>query len=523
MPTDRFADAPLRASTAAWLNVTVGIGHFLVLFNTGAYLPMIPRVGGSLGVDPAFIDWTQANFFLAMALAFATASLWTNSLGARRVILGAFVVFAAASAVCGTTGNYRVFLLARMVQGYAGGITIPVSLVILLRHYTPAKRHIGLTLWGVAAITPFTLGPAVGGWITDALGWRWLFHANIIASLLTVLLLATFLPPDTEAPTPTRTDWPGLLALTAGLIALQSACNLGEVRDWLRAPAIVELLIGGGIALAYFAVWSWSAPNAILDLRLLARRNFLIGGLGLLLTAIWFQGLLALYVVQFQISLGYSAWRVGLLLLPMAVFSKITSVATHRTIQRADPRLIGAVALAGLALGSFWIASYDRNASFDALLWPQVLAGIFLGALFPPFAAIALSGLRGAPELRGAAFLNTLRACGQALGIPLITVLWERRRILHRHFLDAGDAFTNTMLHRAARALGHYHMTRIAARAHLVQAIAHHGALLAFNEAFSVGGYAFSALAVFLLLARRPVFAEPDTRVQKAIEELVEP
>ena len=145
------------------LNLVIGLGHLLVLFNTGAYLPMIPRVAGSLGVNPAYADWTQANFFLAMALAFPTATWFLNRWGEMRSLFGAFLAFALASAVCAQTSNYHWFLAARIVQGYAGGLTIPISLGVILRHYTPQRRNIGLTLWGVAAITPFTLGPTIGG------------------------------------------------------------------------------------------------------------------------------------------------------------------------------------------------------------------------------------------------------------------------------------------------------------------------------------------------------------------------
>ncbi len=519
-PTD---DPPLSAAGVLWLNIAIGLGHFLVLFNTGAYLPMIPRVGGSLGVDPAFIDWTQSNFFLAMALAFPTAPLWVTRLGETRSLLRAFGLFALAAFVCAETRNYDLFLGARMLQGYAGGLTIPLSLTLILRHYVPHKRHIGLTLWGVAAITPFTLGPALGGWITDSLGWRALFWLDIPVAVLVALLL-TALRLSARAQGPEHpVDWAGLAALVLALLSVQSAWNLSEVTDWLRTPRVVYLFVMGGIAAAVFVLRSRRVAHPLLDLHLLARRNFLVAAIALFLAAFWFQGLLALYVVQFQLLLGYSAWRAGLLLLPMALFSKITSVVTHRLLHNTDPRLLATVALAGFAGASLWVASYDRTASFTSLLWPPVLAGVFLGLLFPPFATIGLSGLQGPRELRGAAFLNLFRISGQAFGIPAITVLWLRRRALHLHFLGEGDVFTALARHRMTRILVAHGLSRARARAEMTASIAHHAGMLAFNEVFYMGAFAFALLAMLPLFAWRSVSAEPDARVDLAIAELVDP
>ncbi|MDA8390505.1 MAG: DHA2 family efflux MFS transporter permease subunit [Gammaproteobacteria bacterium] len=523
MPHPSADDRPLSAAGVLWLNAAIGIGHFLVLFNTGAYLPMIPRVAGSLGVDPAFIDWTQSNFFLAMALAFVTASLWAARLGETQSLLCAFALFALAALICTATHDYDVFLAARMLQGYAGGLTIPLSLTLILRHYTPNRRHIGLTLWGVAAITPFTLGPALGGWITDNLGWRALFWLDIPVALLVTLWLYALAPPARTQRPQDPVDWLGLAALVTALLSLQSALNVSEVTDWLRTPRVVHLLALAAVAAILFSVRSQQVRHPVVDVDLLKRRNFAVGGAVLFLTAFWFQGLLALYVVQFQLLFGYSAWRAGLLLLPMAFFSKITSVLTHRILHRADPRFLATTALLGFAATSLWVSSYDRTASFTALLWPQAVTGVFLGLLFPPFAAIALSGLQGTRELRGAAFLNLLRAGGQALGIPAITVLWLRRRALHLHFLGEGDVFTAIARHRAARTLAAHGLTPARARAELAASVAHHAGMLAFNEVFYIGGLAFALLAFLPIFACHTVFAEPDLRVDLAIVELVEP
>lgn len=232
---------------------------------------------------------------------------------------------------------------------------------------------------------------------------------------------------------------------------------------------------------------------------------------------------MALYIVQFQLMLGYSAWLVGLLLLPLAIFSKLTSMLTHRYIHRLDARFVGFIALVGFSIGSFWVSSYNRPASMDELLWPQAMVSLFLGALFPPFAAIALSGLRGTAEMRGGAFLNLLRVSGQAMGIPIVGALWDRRRILHRHFLGEGNAMTREQLGSAQHILQLQGILPRAAHQLISNSIDHQAALLAFNEIFHFAGWAFLLLGVVLLLAKHVTFAEPDARTRLAMEEMVEP
>ena len=306
-------------------------------------------------------------------------------------------------------------------------------------------------------------------------------------------------------------DWPGLIFLLIALAALESALNSGEIISWWRSNTIILLTIIGAAALVFFALWEWHSLHPLLELRFLRRRNFLIGAIGLFLTALFFQGTMALYIVGFQLTMGYSAWMVGLLLLPMAIFSKLSATLTQRFLNHIDARILGMISLLGFSAGSFWVSSYNRTASFDELLWPQILVGMFLGGLFPALIAIALSGLRGAAEMRGTAFLNLLRVSGQAMGIPIIATLFDRRMILHAHFLAENGGTITSMLNTSVK------------NARTSDYITHHAAMLAFNEIFYIAAWGFLIVAGLLLLAKRVVFAEPDVRVRQALEELVEP
>lgn len=517
------ARAPLDPFRFMVLNLTLGVGHFLVLFNTGAYLPMIPYAAGALGRAISYGDWTQANFFIAMAAGFPIAPRFAGRFGEVHTLVGAFVVFALASAVCASTHGFWVFLLARGAQGFAGGVTVPVSLRGLLRHYRPDRRNLGLVLWGVAALMPFTLGPTLGGILIEELGFRALFILNVPIALAVAALSTVVLFHRESGLQSQPMDWRGLILLLGTLACGLWAVDLAEVRDFWRSPIVETLGLASLVALGLLVAWERGRKEPLVDVRLFARWNFTVGALGLFLTGLLFQGLMAIFVIQYEVAMGYGPLWVGLLILPMAIFSKLASILTHRWMTRIDPRLIGMFALVGMGASCAFAASYDRNASFDALLWPQVVAGIFVGGLFPPFAAIGLSGLAGSAELKASGVLNLLRVSGQAFGIPVFATLWEVRDIVHRHFVVEADAAARAHISQLQAALAAHGLRPSVAHAILARSLGRAAGELAMGEVFYIAMWGFFALAGLCLLARPVIFAESDKSVRLAAQELVEP
>jgi DHA2 family multidrug resistance protein len=232
------------------VNLAIGLEHFLVLFNGGAYLPMIPRIIGALGRNALYGSWTQDLYFLALGLGLPLGRWASQRFGNRNSLLFCLAAIFFASLVNATTREYVPFLTARIVAGLAGGLSIPLSLNLLLRHYHSDRRDHGLFLWGIAAITPFAIGPFIGGWIDDAWGWRWLFLLNLPILLMSFLGIWLWEPPERQEERPSM-DWLGYALLVASLVTLQMLCNLGSKDDWWRSPeirllAVLTLVLGGG-------------------------------------------------------------------------------------------------------------------------------------------------------------------------------------------------------------------------------------------------------------------------------------
>lgn len=517
------ASRDMPAGQFVLFNVVVVAGHVLILFNTGAYLPMIPEVAGALGVNPVYADWPQTDFFVGMALS-GPLSIWLVShRGEARVFLEVFAAFALASAVCAWTDNFLVFLTGRFFMGFFGGLSIPLSLDVMLRHYRSRRRATGVTLWGLAAITPFTLGPLFGGWITDTAGWRYLFYLDVPLALGVAVYGYLLLSNRDRRPVVNPLDYVGLLLLAGALGLAQITLDTGEKYYWLSSRPVVVLGCAAIALFACFVTWERGAKHPLVDLRILRRRNFAIGALGIFGGMLFFQGLIALYIVEAQVVFGYTAFLSGVLMLPIALFSKPVSIVMHGAVRRADPRLLAFFNFLGFALFCLFVASYNREASFSALLWPQIALGVFLGGFFPSLTVIALSGLAGAAELRGVGLFNMIRVAAQGLGIPVIATLWIRRDYLHKHFLAQADPLQAQALEHAIGVFARHDIAHSAGHDLVVTRIAKHAAMLAFNEVFFVGACVFSILAFIMLLARPVVFAEPDRLREQAMEELAEP
>ncbi|MGE4530668.1 MAG: DHA2 family efflux MFS transporter permease subunit [Acidithiobacillus sp.] len=505
------------------LNAVMGFAHIFVLINMGAYLAMLPEVGSALGVNPEFAAWPLTQFFVGLALAAPISAWLTAKQGAARVFFLEMIGFALTAVICGFTHNFIVFLVSRFFMGVFSGLIIPLSLQVLLRYYRPNYHKKALGLWGAAALTPFTIAPLLGGWMTDAWGWRSLFWIDAVLALLLGTLGALLLLGREKEAKISRPDWPGLAFLTVALVTTQLIFDLGEKDDWLRSNTILFLLVLAIVTWLLLLVWEWHTPNPLVDYRLFRERNFTIAIMGIFVGTLFFQGLMALYVVQSQVIFGFTAFLAGLTVLPMALFAKPVSILMHRAVQRFDPRLLAFANFLGFALGCWIVASYDRNASYSALLWPQFLVGIFLGGLFAPLTVMALTGLSGSAENKAVGVFNMFRVAAQGYGIPILAAWAARRAALNRHFLIEPALQTPQNLVAHNQILLQRGLSSTAIRAINTRLIDHHAALLAFNEMFYAAAWVFAGLAVLMLLARPVRHPLRNPTDQQRLEELAEP
>ncbi|HMU53373.1 MAG TPA: DHA2 family efflux MFS transporter permease subunit [Nitrospira sp.] len=507
LPSAGSRDARLQGWPFILFNLVSGLAHMVVLFNAGSYVALLPHAAGDLGgVLPSFGTWAQTDFMIALALAFPIARWLASRYGDVRVFVWAFVAYAAASAFCSMDATISTFVAARILLGLAGGLTIPLGQSLLLQEYPDRLKSMGLAVWGLFTLMPFTLGLATGGWIADEWGWRSLFYLNIPLALAVAGLTAALLPQKASKSRPEPFDFVGFFLLAVILGGLQTILNEGNDFDWFDDPLLRIVLVIVLAAIPIWIVWELGERRPAVDLRLFTNRNFAVGVLCLALGFLSIQGLLALFVVQLQVLMGYSSTLAGMVFLPM-IFLGIPMIAVvHEIAKHVDVRLLASLNAVGFAATYYWIGLFDDPQSFDQIFWPMMLEGVFLGSFFTPLTVLTLHGLTGEQMLRAAEAANIFRVAGGALGIAWQGVVLFRRTPFHQlrlsdHFGGRASA-SYDVLRPVMDKLEHVGLAPGMIERKLQLMMKQGAGILALNDAFLLSSYLCLGLALVVWLAR---------------------
>lgn len=505
------------------LNFALLLGNILVLFNTGAFASVSLHATGDLGVSPSHASWMQTYYFIALALALPVSSWLAEKVGEIRLYVTAMTMMTLASLLCAVMDDLFFFLIGRAGQGFFGGLTIPLSQTLLMREYSPASKSFAVSLWSIAALSPFTIGPATGGWIADHLGWRWLFYLNVPLPLIAAALTWALLVEQKNIHRKTPFDSIGFLLLASALFCLQSVLNQGQDADWFNSIRLMGLLLLGLLLLAYFIIWELSTSTPLLNLRLFAQRNFTIGSFTLSLGFMMVYGLLSVLLVRLQVIAGYTSFLAGSVLLPLVFLAKPMASVVHHIVNRFDARFLVSINMLLFALYCAWTSQYDffgRGGWFDQPLWSQVLEGFCLGGLFAPLTTLFLSNLTAKRQTQAVELGGMLRILGGSMASPVFGVFWERRTAFHQNRLLDNNLNSEMLNHLQAAGLQDGLLT-----AKIASIANQHAAILGLNDTFRLCAWLFLGLAVLVWLAHptkpKALTVKEEQRLA-ALENLIE-
>jgi MFS transporter, DHA2 family, multidrug resistance protein len=512
----------LRGWRFILLNIALGLGHMTVLFSVGSYIALLPHVAGDLGgVVPSFGTWAQTDFMIALALAFPISRWLSGRFGDYRVFIAACVVYALASYVCAISETLWLFLPARVFLGFAGGITLPIGQALMLQEYPPRLKSVGLAVWGLFTVMPFTIAFPMGGWIADELGWRYLFYLNIPVALAIAAVTGALIYGGGFHRRITRFDSTGFILLAVVLGGVQTILNQGDDFEWFQSPFLSGVLVTVIVALPCFIVWELGERHPAVHVKLFAHRNFAIGVACLTLGFLAIQGLLSLFIVQLQLILGYSSFLAAMVFLSIILFAAPLTAIMHEICKLADARLLACLNLLGFAFTLFWIGLFDVPAFYDQIFWPMLTMGFFLGTFFAPLTVLTLHGLPSRQLIRAAEEAALLRIAAGAFGITLQGVILYRRTPFHQ--LDLADFFGGRrfasldLVQQFSSKLENSGLSAGMVTSRLGALIVQQAALRALNDAFLLSGFAFLGLAAFVWLAR-PTHVEYATRAEELRE-----
>ncbi len=426
----------------------MALGMFMAILDVQVVATSLPTIQGALGVAADQMSWVQTAYLVAEVVAIPLTGLLTRILTMRGLFVAAVSVFTLASVGCALSGGFASLITWRVLQGFSGGTLIPAVFSAVFLLFPVRLQGVATTMAGVLAVLAPTVGPVVGGWITETWSWHWLFLINLAPGLVAAGLGLVTLPRDEASPGDLRLiDLPALALMATSLAALILGLKEAPREGW-ASPLVIGLLALFAASLVLFVRRSWGAPHPIVELRTLRERWFATGCLLSFVLGIGLFGSVYMMPVFLAVSHGYGALRIGEIMLVTGVAQLVTAPVAVALEKRVDPRWLSLAGFLLFGVGLGLSARQTAGADFDEMLWPQAIRGVAIMLCLLPPTRMALGFLPADRVADASGLFNLMRNLGGAIGIALIdTVIYGRAPELGREVqarLAAGDEATAT-------------------------------------------------------------------------------
>ncbi len=498
---------------------TVTLASLLELLDTSIVNVAIPHMMGTLGATLDEVAWVSTGYVVANVIVLPISGWLANYIGRRNYFALSILLFTFASFLCGNSSTLQSLVFWRIVQGLGGGGLIATSQATLYETFPPREAGTSMAIFGLGIMVGPMLGPTLGGWITDALSWPWIFYINLPLGILALLLALMYVPDSKYGQRAEAVDGVGFLLLALGVGCLQTMLERGQEQDWFSSPEIKTYALVSVAAIVLFVRQELRHEHPIVDLRILRDVQFSVSLVFTFLLGGALFSTVFVFPVYVQTLLGFTAWETGLAVLPGAVASGLTMAVMGRATAsvRLDLRLF--VVIGALIFGySMWRHSlFTTDSGWDDFLWPMILRGVGLGMIFIPLNNLALGNLAPARIAAGSGFYNLTRQLGGSVGIALSATLFQRFQERSRgEILNHLSQFS----HQAMARLAQYRALMIAHGAPASRAgtqallllngeVAKQAAMLSFERLFLYFGVALFAALPLLLLMERGQFSRP--------------
>ncbi len=483
----------------------------LELVDTSIVNVAIPHMMGNLGATLDEIAWVSTGYIVANVIILPLTSWLSDRFGRRNYYTGSIILFTVASFLAGNAHTLTELVGARVIQGIGGGALISTAQAILFDVFPLHERGKAMAIFGMGVMVGPTLGPTLGGWITDNYSWPWIFYINIPLGIAAAMLTWRYVPEPSHANERSDSvDWLGLLLLIAGIGALQIMLERGEAKGWFDSSEIRIEAVIAAISLVGFVWHELTTEHPVVELRILGNRQLSAGVVfGLILGFALYSSVFALPVFL-QSHLGYTAWDTGKVILPGALASAVTMAVTGRITGKMDARYLITLGV-GLFFWSMWLHyHFTLDIGMGDTVLPMILRGVGLGLIFVPLTQVAVADLRPQQLAQGTGLFNLSRQLGGSFGIAVTATILSRfteqsREALRAHLNPAEpttagwlDAVTRSML----RLGGTVQEAQARAFELLDLKLYQQASVIAFEKVFLIMGVTFVA-ALPLLLAFR--------------------
>jgi DHA2 family multidrug resistance protein len=448
-----------RPAANPWVvTVVVSLAAFMEVLDTSIANVALPYIAGTLGASNDESTWVLTSYLVSNAIVLPINGWLVGAFGRKRFFMTCIFLFTLSSFFCGAAPSLGFLLLARVLQGAGGGGLQPMAQAILADTFPPAERGLAFALYGLTAVLAPTIGPTLGGWITDNYSWRWIFLINVPVGILALGLVLRLVedPPYLTRRRTGRFDYLGFSLLALGVGALQVVLDKGQEDDWFGSRFITTLAILSAAALVALALYEWSRKDPIIDLHLFTNFNFLSATLMMLMLGIVYFSSLVMMPQFLQALMGYTAGTAGLALSVSGLVLLAEMPLVGQLASRAQARFLIALGWAAITLAMGYSAQrFDLLISFGAATWMRIVQIAGLPLLFIPINLAAYVGLPAEKNNSAAGLINFMRNIGGSIGTSLVTTLIARRAQFHQVHLISRLAQDNPAFQARVNGLGH--------------------------------------------------------------------
>jgi DHA2 family multidrug resistance protein len=415
------------------LLITVIAAAIMELIDTSIVNVALNYMSGNLGATLEDVSWVITSYAIANVIIIPMTSFIVNNLGRRNYYIGSIVLFTVCSFLCGNATGIWELVTFRFLQGLGGGALLSVSATIVFELFPPEKRAAASALFGIGIFIGPTIGPTLGGFITENYSWPWIFYINVPIGIAAAISCLYLLYEPLIKQKVANIDWLGITLLVIGIGSLQTVLERGQTDDWFSAGYIIFLTILAIITLTAFVLWQLHVPNPVVNLRILRFKSLSISAVLTLITGVGLYTSIYLTPVVAQRLLNFTPTQSGLLLLPGSFVAVIALIVTGKLLQKGvSPALIVFIGFLCFIYFNWSMSRINLDTPGASISLNLVFRAIGIALLTVPLGTLAVSSLEPKDMPQGTALNNMMRQLGGSFGISVINTYVARRVASHR-------------------------------------------------------------------------------------------
>ena len=500
-----------------WILLGLITAAIMEVLDTTIVNVALPEMAGNLSATHEEIGWVSTGYILSNVVFLPMTAFFTERFGRQRYLTFSIFLFVVASFFCGTSNTLVELVIWRIVQGAGGAALLSTAQATLRQIFPVEQQSLVQSIFLLGVIVAPTLGPTLGGWITDNFQWHWCFFINVPIGIGSAFLVTAFLKdPPGHRRRGGDVDWAGIALLTTGIGSLQYVLEQGNSKDWFANGTILRLAILSGLSLTALLVWELSPRNKhpVIELRVLKNRDlaaclFLFVALGFAL-----YGGTFMYPLFTQTILRFTPTKTGMSLMPGGIATACTALLCGRLMMggKVDARLLIGIGV-GLIIWAMWrLGHLSVLAGDDDVRIALIIRGAALGMLFAPINNVAFASLKPSEAQQASGLINLSRQLGGSFGIAVLATYVQTHTQVHRvdliGSLDPGNPLVQERLKALTAGLVARGYPQTAARQGALQLldgqVMRQATMLSYNDAWRLLLTTFVIVAPAILLLRKP-------------------